>query len=60
MADTGIGIERENLARVYDPFVTTKEVGKGTGLGLSIVHGIIRDYQGSSVSRASPVQERLL
>src|SRR5262249_51816990 len=37
--DSGYGMPPETLARVYEPFFTTKEVGKGTGLGLSQVHG---------------------
>src|SRR5690606_7526580 len=45
-ADTGCGIPEENLARIRDPFFTTKEVGTGTGLGLSIVDEIIRSHGG--------------
>ena len=46
IADTGCGIPPENLARIRDPFFTTKEVGDGTGLGLSIVDEIIRSHHG--------------
>lgn len=41
MADNGTGIDPDNLAQIYDPFFTTKEVGKGTGQGLSITQNII-------------------
>ncbi|PTL75934.1 sensor histidine kinase [Vitiosangium sp. GDMCC 1.1324] len=44
--DTGMGIPAENLARIFDPFFSTKPVGVGTGLGLSICHGIITAMQG--------------
>jgi len=44
--DTGCGIARENLQRIFEPFYTTKEVGSGTGLGLSTVYGIVRQTGG--------------
>ena len=47
VADTGSGIPSEHLARIYDPFFTTKAIGRGTGLGLSITYGIVREHSGS-------------
>ena len=44
--DTGEGIPKENLARIFEPFFSTKEVGAGTGLGLSTVYGIIHQTGG--------------
>jgi signal transduction histidine kinase len=47
VADTGSGIPSEYLARIYDPFFTTKAIGRGTGLGLSITYGIVRECHGT-------------
>ena len=46
ISDTGIGIPREHLSRIFDPGFTTKGVGVGTGLGLSICLKIIQDHHG--------------
>ena len=45
VADTGNGIAPDHLARIYDPFFTTKAMGQGTGLGLSITYGIVREHE---------------
>jgi two-component system cell cycle sensor histidine kinase/response regulator CckA len=44
--DTGQGIPKEILNKIWDPFFTTKEVGKGTGLGLSMVYGFVKQSGG--------------
>lgn len=45
--DNGTGIPDASMARIFDPFYTTKDIGKGTGLGLSIVSGIVKKHRGS-------------
>ena len=45
--DTGSGIAQEQLAKIFDPFFSTKAVGEGTGLGLTVVHGILQEHQGA-------------
>jgi hypothetical protein len=46
ISDTGVGIDPENVAKIYDPFYTTKGVGRGTGLGLAVSYGIVQEHSG--------------
>lgn len=44
--DTGMGMEREVMDNIFNPFFSTKEKGKGTGLGLTVSQGIVQDHEG--------------
>lgn len=46
VTDTGIGMDRETEARIFEPYFTTKEAGEGTGLGLTSVYRIIKEHKG--------------
>jgi len=52
--DNGVGIPKDALGRIFDPFYTTKPVGVGTGLGLSICHGIVTRLGGEMEVESEP------
>jgi signal transduction histidine kinase/ActR/RegA family two-component response regulator len=52
--DTGHGMDAATLARVFEPFYSTKATGEGTGLGLAVVHGILESHEGAVFVRSEP------
>ncbi|MDD2310410.1 MAG: response regulator [Desulfuromonadaceae bacterium] len=54
--DTGVGITRENLPKIFDPYFSTKEMGrqKGMGLGLALCYSIIKSHQGHILAESEP------
>jgi PAS domain S-box-containing protein len=54
VADTGQGIDRALIGRIFDPFVTTKPTGQGTGLGLYVCHNIVQSLGGTIWVESQP------
>ena len=46
VSDSGSGIDKKHIKKIFDPFYSTKSPGKGTGLGLSVCHRIIESLGG--------------
>jgi two-component system NtrC family sensor kinase len=57
VCDTGVGIPKENMDKLFTPFFTTKSLGKGTGLGLSLIYGIVKMHKGKITVHSNAVSE---
>ena len=52
--DNGAGMTRETIARMFNPFFTTRDTGRNTGLGLSLVYDVVREHGGDIVAESEP------
>lgn len=54
ISDTGVGIPKENLDRIFEPFFSTKKEKTGVGLGLSVAYGIVSKHNGQILVQSEP------
>jgi two-component system, cell cycle sensor histidine kinase and response regulator CckA len=56
VSDTGHGMDKATMRRIFEPYFTTKEIGKGSGIGLSVIYGIIEESKGFIRAESTPGQ----
>ncbi len=54
VGDTGHGMDKAVIKRIFDPYFTTKDQGEGTGLGLAVIHGIVKSHNGAITVQSKP------
>ncbi len=54
VSDSGQGIAKDIIERIFEPYFTTRETGKGSGMGLAVVHGIIENHGGAITVTSEP------
>ncbi len=54
VSDTGHGIKKKDIDRIFEPYYTTRDKTGGTGMGLAVVHGIVKSYEGAITVYSEP------